>query len=338
MRWAYSAAAVTLLLSSTAMADLEIPPRLDMPDMRVKPREWDFLVRGYIGREENVVLDPRAAGSKTASENFGLAFDGIYRFMQTKEFSLGFELIGEGSAYSGESPAPGLNVDSNDFSYWAYTPKLFADYRFELGLPQHVALAYIYHYEQGANADALGLTSNTLHFVYGISPLTFLPQLNFDLHFLYGMDEYTASVRNPSRFSRDATRTGAELWINWDGKNGVRNTLVKIGYVKNEAQGVDFDYTRFFVDFSYEWQVWGPFWVSFDFGGSDGDYNGSHGQGGAVRSRGSQKEVGWSFKLWWYVDDHWVIDAWYEHRVYTSDNANFDTTANSFGVGVTYRF
>lgn len=339
MRSAYGAVLFTLMLGSTAMADLEIPPRLDMPDVRPKPREWDLLLRGYIGREENIALNPKTSGDKAVSETFGYAFDGVYRILNTPEWTLGGELIGEGSAYSGDSGIPGPGSDANDFSYWSYTPKFFGDFRYTgFGLGQHVAMALIYHYEQGANADAIGLNSQTVHFVYGIAPIPQYQQLNFDLHFIFGMDTYQDNGNNPVRTSRNAMRSGVELWVNLDSKTGVRNTLVKVGFLKNDAEGLDYDYQRFYVDLCYEWHVWGPLWIEWEFGSANGTYENFSGSGGAVRTRGDQRETRYGFKLLWVVDNHWALDAWYTHREFQSENENFDATADSYGVGLTYRF
>ncbi len=295
-----------------ALADYESPsPQPPIGDAGVA-KPWNVSIRAFVGNNNNVPLAPTLSffNGETDSLYYGATFNGIYRFLDDTDWTVGVGLRADKLWHADEQKVANSTVASEQKSYdlSIFSPTLFGERRFVVGgIPTSLAARYNFRYEN-ADIAAVGQRTHALTAALGARPL---PNLDLSLAYSRGWDESFVTFPVAGINSRDADRH--QLGIS--GKlalDGGRRVL-GLGYTwwVNQAEGSNWDYEAQKVNAFLRSQIYGPVWGQVTFAHTYGDYNGFISGFLPAPGRDYEKVIEWGAKVIWTVSPMIALDAYW---------------------------
>lgn len=308
---------------------------------QVQPRPWDLSVRLFFIYNDNVQTIPDGTvfftGDKS-SPGAGMTVNSAYRFLQNSTGEIGIRCRFDISGYT-DSSAPTTPFAFNsphDYLSIAVTPTLYGRYNFELlGHKASAGMSYDYRHDW-LEQESFG-SSHVLSWDVNVEVLR---GLFLDTYYKLGFNDFkNEAFGNAAVFSRDSLRqTVGVSGVYWFDRN---RRAVSLGYqyADNDADGSNYDSTAHTVSVGVKSHLVGPLWGKFDAAFGFEDYDGFVLAGTvAPPGRTGTDTQDYRLTIVWVVTRAVSIDAFYSHSRWDSNQAIFDGSRNTYGLGITYKF
>lgn len=329
---------ICLFAAPSALADFEAPSASPPPSASSpSQRPWDLSVRFAVGHNNNVQLVPDVttfpADGKTAANYFLSQANGVYRFYNSDKVTSGLTLGVSSLWHEDKLQSVSQNWKFDDYDFYTFNPGIYSSYRHSLsGNPAALTFSYSYLKEDGHNEDlaALGLSSHNIVVAESIA-------LNRDLVLTatlsLGWDDFEVRFPANPTMNRDGNRSGIDVGVRYWMGEGLHNVSANIGYINNDAKGADFKYDGYNLRLRFESGALQPVWLAAEVKYSDRDYNAN-----APLGRDYQRITTTQLQALWPISPHWSADLYYKNDQYDSNLSNYETDANQYGVGISYKF
>ncbi len=307
---------------------------------QVQPRPWDLSVRLFFIYNDNVQTIPDGtiffAGDRS-SPGLGMTVNGAYRFFQSSDAEIGlrvrFDIQGYTDSNAGATPFS--HSSPNDYLTTAIAPTLYGRYKFEMfGRDASVGMSYDFRHDW---LEQEAFSAN--HILSWDLNVEVLPSLFIDTYYKLGFHGYNnEDFFVPSSFSRDSLRqTVGVSGVYWFDRN---RRAVTLGYqfTDNEADGDNYDSTGHTISVGVKSHLVGPLWGKFDAAFGFENYNSFLAFGVVPPGRTHTDTQDYRLTIVWVVTRAVSIDAFYSHSRWDSNQAIFDGSRNTYGLGITYKF
>lgn len=299
-------------------------------------RPWDLTVRAFFGHDTNVGLAPDITGynGEVKSEAFGAAVQGVYRFIQERDWQLGVTLYAGRVEYT--RGHRGTETDAPDeYNTTVLNPGLYARRRIQLGDTEG-SLGVSYNFRrEWLPLDGGGLIGHSLSANASLSPTR---NLTFGVFGEYADENFTVIFPDLALDSRDATRfavgVSAQLKVN----RGRTKISASYSYGENHAEGSNWDNTNNNLELRVQSKLYGPIFADLTVGRYHKDYDSFVSNFIPAPGRNHQEDNAIDAKLYWAITSHVIADVHFTSHWYLANTSYFEADRQSYGLGLSYKF